>query len=77
MPRSRGRAEKQGHWKDDYGAKPGPTPGPPLRRRARHRRSREFRSDRETGHYALVLALALALIQSTVPILGARWRDPP
>ena len=29
----------------------------------------------ETGHYALVLALALALIQSTVPILGARWRD--
>jgi cytochrome c-type biogenesis protein CcmF len=29
----------------------------------------------EAGHYALVLALALALIQSTVPILGARWRD--
>jgi cytochrome c-type biogenesis protein CcmF len=26
----------------------------------------------ETGHYALVLALALALIQSTLPILGAR-----
>jgi cytochrome c-type biogenesis protein CcmF len=30
----------------------------------------------EAGHYALVLALALALIQSTVPVLGARWRDP-
>jgi hypothetical protein len=30
----------------------------------------------EAGHYALVLALALALIQSTVPILGARWHDP-
>ena len=30
----------------------------------------------EAGHYALVLALALALIQSTVPIVGARWRDP-
>src|SRR5258708_1054366 len=30
----------------------------------------------ESGHYALVLALALALIQSTLPILGARWRDP-
>jgi cytochrome c-type biogenesis protein CcmF len=30
----------------------------------------------ELGHYALVLALALALIQSTVPILGARLRDP-
>jgi cytochrome c-type biogenesis protein CcmF len=29
----------------------------------------------EGGHYALVLALALALIQSTLPILGARWRD--
>ena len=30
----------------------------------------------EAGHYALVLALGLALIQSTVPILGARLRDP-
>lgn len=29
----------------------------------------------ESGHYALVLALALALIQSVVPIVGARWRD--
>jgi cytochrome c-type biogenesis protein CcmF len=30
----------------------------------------------ESGHYALVLALALALIQSTIPLLGARLRDP-
>jgi cytochrome c-type biogenesis protein CcmF len=30
----------------------------------------------EAGHYALVLALGLALIQSTVPVLGARWHDP-
>ncbi|MDB5502918.1 MAG: c-type cytochrome biosis protein CcmF [Tardiphaga sp.] len=30
----------------------------------------------EAGHYALVLALALALIQSTVPIVGAQLRDP-
>jgi cytochrome c-type biogenesis protein CcmF len=30
----------------------------------------------EAGHYALVLALGLALIQSIVPMLGARWRDP-
>ena len=30
----------------------------------------------EAGHYALVLALALALIQSTVPMIGARLRDP-
>ncbi|WP_375307879.1 heme lyase CcmF/NrfE family subunit [Bradyrhizobium sp. A11] len=29
----------------------------------------------ETGHYALVLALALALIQSVVPLIGARLRD--
>jgi cytochrome c-type biogenesis protein CcmF len=29
----------------------------------------------EAGHYALVLALGLALIQSTVPIVGARLRD--
>jgi cytochrome c-type biogenesis protein CcmF len=30
----------------------------------------------ELGHYALVLALALALIQSTIPVWGARVRDP-
>jgi len=30
----------------------------------------------EGGHYALVLALALALIQSTAPLIGARLRDP-
>jgi cytochrome c-type biogenesis protein CcmF len=30
----------------------------------------------ETGHFALVLALALALIQSVVPVIGARLRDP-
>ncbi|MDI4231201.1 heme lyase CcmF/NrfE family subunit [Bradyrhizobium sp. Arg237L] len=29
----------------------------------------------EAGHYALVLALGLALIQSVVPMLGARWGD--
>jgi cytochrome c-type biogenesis protein CcmF len=29
----------------------------------------------ELGHYALVLALALALVQATVPIWGARTRD--
>ena len=30
----------------------------------------------EAGHYALVLALALALVQSVVPVVGARLRDP-
>src|SRR5215212_3101526 len=29
----------------------------------------------EFGHYALVLALGLALIQSVVPMIGARLRD--
>ena len=29
----------------------------------------------EAGHFALVLAFALALIQSTVPLIGARSRD--
>jgi cytochrome c-type biogenesis protein CcmF len=29
----------------------------------------------ETGHYALVLALGLALIQSVVPVVGVRLRD--
>jgi cytochrome c-type biogenesis protein CcmF len=30
----------------------------------------------EAGHYALVLALALALTQSIVPMIGARLQDP-
>jgi cytochrome c-type biogenesis protein CcmF len=30
----------------------------------------------ELGHYALVLALGLALVQAAVPIWGARTRDP-
>jgi len=30
----------------------------------------------ETGHYALVLALALALINAIIPMWGARRRDP-
>ncbi len=30
----------------------------------------------EAGHYALVLALALALIQAVVPVIGARLHDP-
>jgi cytochrome c-type biogenesis protein CcmF len=30
----------------------------------------------ELGHYALVLALALALVQASVPVIGARRNDP-
>jgi cytochrome c-type biogenesis protein CcmF len=30
----------------------------------------------EAGHYALVLALALALVQSVVPVIGTRLREP-
>ena len=61
--------KKQGHWKDDYGAKPDSAPNPPRRRRARVAgETGSFAVIAESGHYALVLALALALIQSTVPI---------
>ena len=63
--------KKQGHWKDDYGEK--------ARQKLRRRKTAGARCHAgsvamiaEAGHYALVLALALALIQSTVPILGAR-----
>src|SRR5215467_4065482 len=38
-----------------------------------HERSRHMIA--EIGHYALVLALALAMIQSVVPLIGARTRD--
>jgi cytochrome c-type biogenesis protein CcmF len=38
-----------------------------------HERSRQMIA--EVGHYALVLALALALVQSVVPLIGARQRD--
>ncbi len=30
----------------------------------------------ELGHFALVLALGLALVQATVPMFGARTHDP-
>ena len=30
----------------------------------------------ELGHYALMLALGLALIQASIPIVGVRSNDP-
>ena len=30
----------------------------------------------ETGHYALILALGVAIVQTVLPLLGARLRDP-
>jgi cytochrome c-type biogenesis protein CcmF len=30
----------------------------------------------ETGHYALILALAVAIVQTVLPLIGARMRDP-
>ena len=30
----------------------------------------------ETGHYALILALAVAIVQTVLPLIGARLRDP-
>jgi hypothetical protein len=36
----------------------------------------EARMIAELGHYALMLALGLALIQATMPIIGTRTNDP-
>src|SRR3989337_2375881 len=30
----------------------------------------------ETGHYALILALGVAIVQTLLPLIGARDRDP-
>jgi cytochrome c-type biogenesis protein CcmF len=30
----------------------------------------------ETGHYALILALGVAIVQMVLPLIGARYRDP-
>ena len=60
--------KKQGHWKDDEASKTRPAPcsasqgtTPVIA---------------ELGHFALVLALGLALVQASVPIYGARKNDP-
>ena len=56
--------KKQGHWKTDG---------------EKHRRLADAGAPAviaELGHYALVLALALALVQSCVPLYGARTNDP-
>src|SRR5262249_27990494 len=50
-------------------------PAPP-RKGGRSDASPAMISIAELGHYALVLALGLALIQSCVPVYGARKNDP-
>ncbi len=30
----------------------------------------------ETGHYALILALGVAIVQMLVPLIGTHYRDP-
>ena len=55
--------KKSGHWKDDY-AQAGGDAG-----RGRGQVIAEL------GHYALMLALGLALIQGSMPIVGARSND--
>ena len=59
--------KKEGRWKEEEGGTPA-TSAPA--------KSQGGASDREVGHFALVLALALALIQAIVPIFGARLHDP-
>src|SRR6266700_2549558 len=65
-----GRLRRQARWQDNAFGRRGRT----ARRRARGPGGIAMIA--ECGHYALVLALALALIQSTLPIIGARLRDP-
>src|SRR4030095_13723598 len=48
---------------------------PPQSRRAEPSES-EAAMIAELGHYALVLALGLALVQAVVPLYGARQNDP-
>src|SRR5262249_11518727 len=72
--------KKQGHWKDDYERKLGAAPQGRAQcciPRARARGDRKgMTMIAEFGHYALVLALALALVQASVPMVGARTNDP-
>ena len=58
--------KKQGHWKEDYEKKGAACD-------AQRRGGAQMIA--ELGHYALVLALGLALVQAIVPIWGARTRD--
>ena len=60
--------KKQGHWKDGGCAKGDGRQGCHLQPRCA--------MIVEAGHYALVLALALALVQSIVPMIGARLGEP-
>ncbi len=57
--------KKSGHWKDDY-AQQGGDAGC----------GRSATMIPELGHYALMLALGLALIQGIMPIVGTRSNDP-
>ena len=77
-----GTLEPGGGFKADFGARQARREihAEGSRRRAEEagpleRRHREEEMIAEIGHYALVLALGLALIQSVVPMVGARLRD--
>ena len=74
MPREVADAlKKQGVWREGESA--------PSRRagwrKGGEREMRQWLMIVETGHYALVLALALALVNSVVADLGRRRRRPP
>src|SRR5262249_1524567 len=52
------------------------TLGRRLRQEVQHHGTGENAVIAELGHYALVLALGLALVQAIIPMWGARLRDP-
>ncbi len=65
MPREvADRLKQQGHWKDDAGKKTGDG------------REGDHAVTPEIGHYALVLAFALGIVQGCVPFYGAQRNDP-
>ena len=69
-PRSRRRPQEAGRLE---GGRAGRRRREASRQRHRFRRSAQMIV--ETGHYALALALALALMQTVLPFWGARARD--
>ncbi len=80
MPREVADSLKEkGLWQEEGAGEAAPSSAAPARRRLPPPRSRRSRGIErmliETGHFALVLALALCLFQGSVPLAGALRAD--
>ena len=69
---SRRRLKKKGVWQDRQECATAGSAAPSVQRAASIASALRDPLIVEIGHFALVLALALALVQSTVPLIGAR-----